>query len=93
MRLIFLLNGGPTPIRFDFQTQGRMALGLKDPENDSLARRVATLTGESLTEAVRGARRGAEARDAALTSGDEGRRRPRLWRCSDAFELARVVRE
>ncbi len=77
MRLIFLLNGGPPPIRFDFQTQGRMALSLKDPETDSLARHVASLTRESLTEAVRAARRGAEARDAALTSGDEGGRRTR----------------
>jgi antitoxin VapB len=32
-----------------------MALSLKDPETDSLARQVAALTGETLTEAVRGA--------------------------------------
>lgn len=30
-----------------------MALSLKDPETDRLARQVAALTGESLTEAVR----------------------------------------
>jgi len=30
-----------------------MALSLKDPETDRLAREVAALTGESLTEAVR----------------------------------------
>lgn len=30
-----------------------MALSLKDPETDRLARQVARLTGESLTEAVR----------------------------------------
>jgi len=30
-----------------------MALSLKDPETDKLARQVASLTGESLTEAVR----------------------------------------
>ena len=30
-----------------------MALSLKDPETDSLARQVASLTGETLTEAVR----------------------------------------
>jgi antitoxin VapB len=30
-----------------------MALSLKDPETDSLARQVARLTGETLTEAVR----------------------------------------
>ncbi len=30
-----------------------MALSLKDPETDALARAVAALTGESLTEAVR----------------------------------------
>jgi antitoxin VapB len=30
-----------------------MALSLKDPETDRLARQVASLTGESLTEAVR----------------------------------------
>lgn len=30
-----------------------MALSLKDPETDSLARQVARLTGESLTQAVR----------------------------------------
>ncbi|MSO80455.1 MAG: PSK operon transcription factor [Alphaproteobacteria bacterium] len=30
-----------------------MALSLKDPETDRLAREVATLTGESLTEVVR----------------------------------------
>ncbi len=32
-----------------------MALSLKDKETDSLAREVASLTGESLTDAVRGA--------------------------------------
>lgn len=32
-----------------------MALSLKDPETDRLAREVARLTGESLTEAVRDA--------------------------------------
>jgi antitoxin VapB len=31
----------------------RMALSLKDPETDRLAREVAALTGETLTEAVR----------------------------------------
>jgi antitoxin VapB len=30
-----------------------MALSLKDPETDSLARQVAALTGETLTQAVR----------------------------------------
>jgi antitoxin VapB len=30
-----------------------MALSLKDPETDALARQVAALTGETLTEAVR----------------------------------------
>jgi antitoxin VapB len=30
-----------------------MALSLKDPETDSLARQVASLTGETITEAVR----------------------------------------
>ena len=30
-----------------------MALSLKDPETDSLARQVAALTGETLTEAIR----------------------------------------
>jgi antitoxin VapB len=30
-----------------------LALSLKDPETDNLARQVASLTGESLTEAVR----------------------------------------
>ncbi|HEY7900572.1 MAG TPA: type II toxin-antitoxin system VapB family antitoxin [Caulobacteraceae bacterium] len=34
-----------------------MALSLKDKETDSLARQVAKLTGESLTQAVRGALR------------------------------------
>jgi antitoxin VapB len=34
-----------------------MALSLKDQETDSLARQVANLTGETLTEAVRGALR------------------------------------
>jgi len=34
-----------------------MALSLKDPETDSLARQIARLTGETLTEAVRGALR------------------------------------
>ena len=32
-----------------------MTLGLKDPETDRLARDVAKLTGESVTEAVRNA--------------------------------------
>jgi antitoxin VapB len=34
-----------------------MALSFKDPETESLARRVAALTGESLTQAVKGALR------------------------------------
>ena len=34
-----------------------MALSLKDRETDSLARQVASLTGETLTQAVRGALR------------------------------------
>lgn len=34
-----------------------MAISLKDPETDALARQVATLTGESLTEAIRTALR------------------------------------
>ena len=34
-----------------------MALSFKDPETDRLARQVASMTGESLTEAVRGALR------------------------------------
>jgi antitoxin VapB len=34
-----------------------MALSFKDKETDSLARQVASLTGETLTEAVRGALR------------------------------------
>jgi antitoxin VapB len=34
-----------------------MALSLKDPETDSLARQVASLTGETLTQAVREALR------------------------------------
>ena len=34
-----------------------MALSLKDPETDSLARQVARLTGETITEAVRTALR------------------------------------
>jgi antitoxin VapB len=34
-----------------------VALSLKDPETDSLARQVARLTGETLTQAVRGALR------------------------------------
>ena len=34
-----------------------MALSLKDQETDSLARQVAALTGEALTQAVRGALR------------------------------------
>jgi antitoxin VapB len=34
-----------------------MALSLKDPETDSLARQVASLTGETLTQAVRRALR------------------------------------
>ncbi len=34
-----------------------MALSFKDPETETLARRVAALTGESLTQAVKGALR------------------------------------
>jgi antitoxin VapB len=44
-----------------------MALSLKDPETDSLARQVASLTGETLTEAVRGALR---LRDEQLKRGE-----------------------
>lgn len=34
-----------------------MALNIKDPETDALARRLAAMTGESITEAVREAMR------------------------------------
>jgi antitoxin VapB len=37
----------------DIESTRAMALSLKDPETDSLARQVASLTGETLTEAVR----------------------------------------
>lgn len=59
-----------------------MALSLKDPETDSLARQVASLTGETLTEAVR-------------TSLAERLRRERLKRgrpANLADELEAVVR-
>ena len=46
-----------------------MALSLKDPETDSLARQVARLTGESLTEVVRGALR-LRLRDEQLKRGE-----------------------
>jgi antitoxin VapB len=48
-----------------------MALSLKDKETDSLARQVAALTGESLTEAVRGALR-LRLRDEQLKRGKPG---------------------
>ena len=47
-----------------------MALSLKDQETDSLARQVANLTGESLTEAVRGALR-LRLRDEQLKRGKQ----------------------
>jgi antitoxin VapB len=47
-----------------------MALSLKDRETDSLARQVASLTGESLTEAVRGALR-LRLRDEQLKRGKQ----------------------
>lgn len=59
-----------------------MALSLKDPETDSLARQVASLTGETLTEAVR-------------TSLAERLRRERLKRgrpANLADELEAIVR-
>lgn len=46
-----------------------MALSFKDPETDSLARQVASLTGETLTEAVRGALR-MRLRDEQLKRGE-----------------------
>lgn len=46
-----------------------MALSLKDQETDSLARQVANLTGETLTEAVRGALR-LRLRDEQLKRGE-----------------------
>ncbi len=59
-----------------------MALSLKDPETDRLARQVASLTGETLTEAVR-------------TSLAERLRRERLKRgrpANLADELEAIVR-
>lgn len=47
-----------------------MALSLKDQETDSLARQVANLTGETLTEAVRGALR-LRLRDEQLKRGKQ----------------------
>lgn len=46
-----------------------MALSFKDKETDSLARQVASLTGETLTEAVRGALR-SRLRDEQLRRGE-----------------------
>lgn len=46
-----------------------MALSLKDQETDSLARQIASLTGETLTEAVRGALR-LRLRDEQLKRGE-----------------------
>jgi antitoxin VapB len=46
-----------------------MTLSLKDQETDSLARQVARLTGETLTEAVRGALR-LRLRDEQLKRGE-----------------------
>ncbi len=46
-----------------------MALSFKDQETDSLARQVASLTGETLTEAVRGALR-LRLRDEQLKRGE-----------------------
>ena len=46
-----------------------MALSLKDKETDSLARQVASLTGETLIEAVRGALR-LRLRDEQLKRGE-----------------------
>lgn len=46
-----------------------MALSLKDEETDRLARQVAKLTGETLTEAVRGALR-LRLRDEQLKRGE-----------------------
>ncbi len=46
-----------------------MALSFKDQETDSLARQVAKLTGETLTEAVRGALR-LRLRDEQLKRGE-----------------------
>jgi antitoxin VapB len=56
-----------------------MALSLKDPETDSLARQVASLTGETITQAVRTALR-------------ERLRHERLKR-GEGPELARALRE
>jgi antitoxin VapB len=57
-----------------------MALSLKDPETDRLAREVARLTGESLTEAVR-------------TSLSERLKRERLRRGQPAGNLAQRLLE
>lgn len=46
-----------------------MAIRLKDPQTDRLARQVAGLTGETLTEAVRGALR-LRLRDEQLKRGE-----------------------
>ncbi len=54
-----------------------MALSLKDPETDALARQVAKLTGETLTEAVR-------------TALSERLARERLKRGKPADLIARV---
>ena len=65
-----------------------MALSLKDPETDRLARQVASLTGESLTEAVRTAlaerlEREKRRRGEAVTVDDL----EDLFRCFDALPV------
>jgi antitoxin VapB len=54
-----------------------MALSLKDPEVDRLAREVASLTGESLTDAVKGALR-QRLKEEARRREDRDRRYDRL---------------
>ncbi len=71
VRLTVRLDGGPAvcnELLILYETS-RMALSLKDKDPDSLARQVASLTGESLTEVVRGALR-PRLRDEQLKRGE-----------------------
>jgi antitoxin VapB len=54
--------------------RGSMALSIRDPETDRLARELAALTGESMTEAIRKAL----AERLARTRGDREEERRRL---------------
>ena len=70
-----------------------MALSIRDPETDRLARELAALTGESMKEAIRIALQQRLARERARRDGHARRKRRELLKLLQEFRKRPVLEE